>query len=191
MKVIAFNGSARKDGNTATMINWAFEELEAAGVETELIQLAGQKIRGCTACNKCWKNKDRRCAVKNDILNDCLAKFDEADGAIIGSPVYFADLTSETKALVDRFGMVGLANEYSWKRKVGAAAVAVRRAGAVHTFDSINHLFQISQMIIPGSSYWNVGFGRDKGEVAADKEAERTMRNLGLNMAWLLKKLKD
>jgi len=189
MKVIAFNGSARKDGNTAILVRRVFSELEKEGIETELVQLAGQPVHGCTACAKCFKNKNHRCAVEGDIVNDCIEKMLAADGIILASPTYFADLTSETKALIDRTGFVARANDDMFKRKVGAAVVAVRRAGAMHAFDSINHFFLISQMIIPGSSYWNIGIGRAKGEVEHDEEGLRTMQTLGQNMAWLLKKI--
>jgi multimeric flavodoxin WrbA len=189
MKVIAFNGSARQDGNTAILIRRVFSELEKQGIETELVQLAGQPIHGCRACGQCVKNKDRRCAVDDDIVNACIEKMLIADGIILASPTYFADLTSETKALIDRAGYVARANGDMFQRKVGAAVVAVRRTGAIHAFDSINHFFLIGQMIVPGSSYWNIGIGRAKGEVEQDEEALRTMEALGQNMAWLLKKI--
>lgn len=189
MKVIAFNGSARKQGNTAILINHVFSELEKVGIETELVELAGQKIQGCTACYKCFERKDRKCAVKNDIVNDCIDKMVEADGIILGSPTYFADIASQMKALIERAGFVSGANGSMFKRKVGAAVVAVRRGGAIHTFDSINHFFHINQMIVPSSSYWNVGLGREIGDVNKDDEGIRNMKNLGENMAWLLKKI--
>jgi multimeric flavodoxin WrbA len=189
MKVVAFNGSARKDGNTAILVRRVFAELEKEGIETELVQLAGEHIHGCAACGQCFKNKDKRCAFDDDIVNACLEKMIAADGIILASPTYFADLTSETKALIDRTGYVARANGDMFQRKVGAAVVAVRRAGAMHAFDSINHFFLIGQMIIPGSSYWNIGIGRAKGEVEQDEEALRTMEALGQNMAWLLKKI--
>jgi multimeric flavodoxin WrbA len=189
MKVVAFNGSARKDGNTAILVRRVFAELEKEGIETELVQLAGQTIRGCTACGGCRKNKNRRCAVEGDIINDCITKMLAADGIIIASPTYFADLTSETKALIDRAGYVARANDDMLQRKVGAAVVAARRTGAIHAFDSINHFFLISQMIVPGSSYWNIGLGRAKGEVEQDEEGLETMQTLGQNLAWLLKKI--
>lgn len=188
MKVIAFNGSARKNGNTAILIREVFKELEAERIETEMIQLSGKTIKGCIACGKCYKNQDKRCAVNNDIANECIEKMIEADGIIIASPTYFADITTETKALIDRAGYVARANSDMLRRKVGAAVVAVRRTGAIHTLDSINHFFLISQMIVPGSSYWNIGIGRAIGDVEQDKEGLQTMRTLGKNMAWLLKK---
>jgi multimeric flavodoxin WrbA len=189
MKVVGINGSARKDGNTAILIRRVFEELEKEGIETELIQLAGKKIRGCTACMKCRENMDKRCSVNNDSFYKIFEKMLEADGIILGSPTYFADLTPEMKALIDRAGFVAKGNGDLLRRKVGAAVSAVRRAGAIHTIDSISHLFFISQMIVPGSSYWNVGIGREKGDVEADEEGMQTMQVLGENMAWLLKKI--
>jgi len=191
MKVIAFNGSARKDGNTAILVRHVLRELETAGIETELIQLAGSRIHGCIACMKCFENKDQRCSVKDDNVNDCIEKMLEADGIILGSPTYFANVSTEMKALIDRAGMVSRANNDMLSRKVGAAVVAARRAGAIHVFNSINHFFFIGQMIVPGSSYWNIGMGREKGEVEKDEEGVQTMENLGRNMAWLLKKLKN
>jgi multimeric flavodoxin WrbA len=188
MKVIAFNGSARKNGNTAILIKEVFSELDAEGIETEMIQLAGKTIRGCIACGKCFENKNQRCVVDNDFANECIEKMTEADGIILGSPTYFADVTTETKALIDRAGFVARANSDMLGRKIAAAVVAVRRAGAIHVFDSINHFFLISQMIVPGSSYWNIGLGRAIGDVEQDEEGLETMRTLGQNMAWLLKK---
>jgi multimeric flavodoxin WrbA len=189
MKVIAFNGSARKDGNTAILINQVFSELKKQDIETEMIQLSGQKIRGCIACYKCFDNKDQRCSVKDDVVNECIEKMLQADGIILASPTYFADVSSELKALIDRAGLVARANDDMLRRKVGAAIVAVRRAGSIHAFDSINHFFLISQMIIPGSSYWNIGIGREIGDVEKDEEGLQTMKALGRNMAWLLKKI--
>lgn len=189
MKVIAFNGSARKDGNTAILLNHVLGELNKEGFETELFQLAGKKIHGCIACRKCVENKDQRCSIKDDVLNECIEKMLQAEGILLGSPTYFADLTTEMKALIDRAGYVARWNDYMFRRKVGAAVVAARRGGSIHAFDSINHFFFISQMIVPGSNYWNMGFGLDKGEVQKDEEGVQTMKLLGQNMAWLLKKI--
>ncbi len=189
MKVVAFSGSARKNGNTAILVNHVFRELEKEGIKTELFQLAGKKIRGCTACYKCMDNKDQRCSVKSDVVNDCIAMMLEAEGIILASPTYFSDVSSELKALIDRAGMVSRANDDMLKRKLGAAVVVHRRGGAIHTFDTINHFFLIGQMIIPGSGYWNFAVGRDIGEVEKDDEGIQTMKQLGQNMAWALKKL--
>jgi len=189
MKVVAFNGSARKDGNTALVAKKCLAELEAEGIQTELVQLAGKKVRGCIACFKCMEKKNRRCAVDKDDVNEYIEKMLGADGIVLASPTYFADITPEIKALIDRSGMVSRANGDMLQRKVGAALVVARRAGSIHAFDSINHFFFISQMIVPGSSYWNVAFGREKGEVEKDEEGMSTAANLGKNMAWLLKKI--
>ena len=188
MKVIAFNGSARRNGNTAILIREVFSELDAEDISTEMVQLAGKTIRGCTACGKCFDNQNKRCAINNDFANECIEKMLEADGIILGSPTYFADVTTEMKAMIDRAGYVARANPDILKRKVGAAVVAVRRAGAIHAFDTLNHFFLINQMIVPGSSYWNIGIGRAIGDVEQDEEGLETMRILGRNMAWLLKK---
>jgi multimeric flavodoxin WrbA len=189
MKVIAFNGSARKDGNTAILIGYVLRELEKEGIETELVQLSGKKIHGCLACRTCFSRKDRRCAQKNDVGTEYISKMEAADGVILGSPTYVADVSPEIKALIDRACMVARANDNIFRRKVGAALVAVRRAGAIHAFDALNHFFLISEMIVPGSSYWNIGIGREKGEVEQDAEGIQTMKVLGQNMAWLLKKI--
>jgi multimeric flavodoxin WrbA len=189
MKVTAFNGSARKDSNTAIMLNVALEALNKQGIETELYQLAGKQIRGCIACYKCMENKDQRCAVKKDVANECIEKMLASDGILLGSPTYFADVSTEMKALIDRAGLVSRANGDMFKRKAGAAVVVARRGGSVHAFDSMNHFFLIGQMIIPGSNYWNMGFGLNKGDVEKDAEAMDTMKVLGENMGWLIKKL--
>jgi multimeric flavodoxin WrbA len=189
MKALAINGSARKDGNTALLINHVFSVLQKEGIETEMVQLAGKAIRGCIVCNKCMTSKDRRCAIPDGIVNECIEKMAAADAIILASPTYFADITPELKALIDRSGRVGRANEFLYKRKVGASIVAVRRGGAIHAFDSINHFLHITQMIVPGSIYWNVGIGREVGEVENDAEGVQTMLSLGENIAWLLKKL--
>jgi len=189
MKVVAFNGSPHKDGNTSILINQVLGELTKEGIETEVVQVGGKKIRGCIACYKCIENLNQRCAVDNDILNECIDKILEAQGILLGSPTYFTDVTAEMKALIDRAGMVGTANGYMYKRKVGAAVVAVRRAGSIHALDTMNHLFTYHQMIVPGSSYWNMGIGMMPGEVEKDVEGLQTMQVLGQNMAWALKKL--
>ena len=189
MKVVAFNGSARLDGNTAVLLKTTLGELEREGVQTELIQLAKENLQGCGACYRCFKQKDERCSVDTDPVNDYIAKMASADGILLGSPVYFADITANTKALIERCGMVGRANGDLYQRKVGAGVVAVRRGGAIHAFNSLNHFFTIGQMVIVGSSYWNVGIGREPGAVSSDEEGMKTMQRLGQNMAWVLKKL--
>jgi multimeric flavodoxin WrbA len=189
MKVVAFNGSGRKNGNTAILIQSVFQELQKEGIETEMIQLAGNALRGCMACYQCGQRKNQKCVIEGDIINSCIEKMVEADGIILASPTYFADVTAEMKALIDRAGFVTRSNGNLLQRKVGAAVVAVRRAGSTHAFDTMNHFFLISQMIVPGSIYWNLGIGRDIGEVEKDEEGIKTMQVLGQNMAWLLKKI--
>jgi multimeric flavodoxin WrbA len=189
MYVVAFNGSPRRNGNTATMLKLALAELEAAGVRTELVQLGGLHLRGCRACFGCVSKKDGSCAVRDDELNSLIEKMLDADGIIIGSPTYFADVTTEVKALIDRAGLVARVNGNLLRRKLGAAVVAVRRGGSIHAFDTINHLFLISEMIVVGSSYWNLGIGREKGEVMDDAEGVETMKTLGRNMAWALERV--
>ncbi|HEX9262522.1 MAG TPA: flavodoxin family protein [Candidatus Bathyarchaeia archaeon] len=190
MKVVAFNGSARKNGNTAILIRRVLDVLQEEGIKTELIQLAGKPIRGCNACRTCYKTKNERCIIEDDRVNHYIQKMKKADGIILGSPTYFSMMTTEMKALIDRAGYVARANDQMFKRKIGAAVVAVRRAGGIPTFDAINRFFLISQMIVPGSSYWNIGIGGKKGEVAQDEEGMKTMENLGRNMAWLIKSLR-
>jgi multimeric flavodoxin WrbA len=189
MKVVAFNGSARKKGNTAMLLKLVLDEIKKEGIKTELIQLAGKPLQGCTACYKCFKNKNQRCAVRKDSLNDYIVKMLDADGILLGSPTYFSDVSASMKALIERAGMVARANGDMFKRKVGAGVVAVRRAGSIHVFSSLNYFFLIGQMIIPGSSYWNIAIGRQPGEVMQDKEGIQTMKTLGQNMAWLIKKI--
>jgi multimeric flavodoxin WrbA len=189
VKVLAVNGSPRRHGNTAILIDEVLTRLRAAGIETEHVSLSGYRLAGCTACDKCSTTRDLSCALQDDGFNDLFAKMVAADGIILGSPVYFADMTCDLKALVDRAGYVSVVCGGALKRKVGAAVVAVRRAGAVHTLDSINHLFQCSGMLVVGSSYWNLGIGRERGEVRNDVEGIQTMRELGDVMAWALGRL--
>ncbi len=191
MRVVAFNGSARADGNTAVLLRRVLAELESHGIETELVQLAGKRVQGCTVCLKCAETRDGRCHGRADFGNECIERMITADGVLIGSPVYFADVTPETKALIDRAGYAARRGGNHLARKVGAAVVSVRRGGAIHAFDTINHFFLISEMIVPGSSYWNIGLGGAPGEVEDDAEALRTMDTLGRNMAWLLERTRD
>jgi len=191
MKVIAFNGSPRKDGNTGILIKHLLKKLEEAGIESETINIAGKIKRGCTACLKCRKNLNKRCAFDDDIVNECIEKMIEADGIIIGSPTYFAAMTAETKALIDRAGYVVKGNGNLLRRKVGVAVTAVRRAGSINVFQGINNFFFINSMMVPGSIYWNLGLGREIGDVQSDQEGLDTMTELGENMAWLMMKTRD
>jgi len=189
MKVVAFNGSPRKNGNTSLMIKEVFKVLEKEGIECELVQIGGKLIRGCQACGKCRELQNTKCIFDDDIINECITKMIEADGIIIGSPTYFAALNAETKAFIDRTGYVTRGNGVLLKKKVGAAVTAVRRAGALNVFQAINNYFLVSEMVIPGSSYWNLGIGKEIGDVQEDEEGMKTMETLGTNMAWLMKKL--
>ena len=190
MTVVAINGSARKDGNTAILMNLALDELKRERMETEMIQLAGQKISGCIACYQCMKNKDGQCAVHTDRVNEYIEKMQKAEGILLGSPTYIADITTSMKALLERSTLVSIANgREMFKRKIGAGIVAVRRGGAIHAFSSLNLFFLINQMIVVGSSYWNIGIGRNVGDVNDDGEGVQTMKTLGQNMSWLMKKV--
>jgi multimeric flavodoxin WrbA len=192
MKVVALNGSPRKDGNTYLLLNIALEEIRAEGIETSLIQMASDRpIQGCVACYKCMKQKNMKCAIDTDPFNEYFREISEAEGILLGSPVYFSDITAGMKGLIERCGLVSRANGNILRRKLGAGVIAVRRAGSNHALASINYLFLISEMIIPGSSYWNVGIGREPGEVMNDAEGIQTMKTLGQNMAWLLKKIHE
>jgi len=190
MKVVAFNGSARANGNTAILLNLALAELRKEGIETELVSLAGKGIPGCRACYKCFEKADGHCVVGGDIVNECIDKMRAADGILLGSPTYFSDISAGMKALIERAGMTARANEGLLTRKVGAGVVAVRRAGAMHAFTSLNLFFLIGQMIVVGSSYWNIGIGREPGDVEKDAEGVQTMQTLGQNMAWVLKRIR-
>ena len=185
MYAVAINGSPRKGGNTETLLKEVLGQLDDAGWETELVKVGGTAIRGCIACQKCFENKDNACAVKKDKFNDIFSKLLKADAMILGSPTYFAAVSADLKALIERAGYVAYANDHAFSGKIGAAVVAVRRGGATHAFDTINHMFQMSQMIIPGSTYWNMGIGLGKGEVSEDQEGIANMRHLGKSIDWL------
>lgn len=189
MKVIGINGSPRKDGNTSLILREVFKELEKNGIETEFVQLGGKALRGCTSCGGCSKNKNGLCALKDDGINEVLQKAEQADGIILGSPVYFADITPEMKAFIERAGMVSETNGSLFKHKVGAAVAAVRRGGGMQAFDSMSHFLHIMQMYLVGGSYWNMVYGLEPGDALKDSEGIGNMRTIGENMAWLLKKL--
>lgn len=191
MYVVAFNGSARKDGNTAFFIEQTFAPLREEGIECEMVQLAGHEVRGCTACLGCRQDGNDRCTQYDDIVNECIDKMEKADAIIIASPVYFSDITSETKALIDRAGYVARGNGNSLSRKIGAGIAVARRAGTVQALQSINQFFFINDMIVPGSSYWNIALAKNIGDGEKDEEGIKTMRRLGENIAWLLKKLQN
>ena len=185
MKVLAINGSPRKNGNTAQLLQEVLAPLQNAGWETELVQLGGKKIQGCRGCGKCAELKNGRCVFDNDLLNELLQKMLVADAMILGTPCYFTDMTAELKALVDRAGYVAYVNGGLFQGKIGAAVVAAGRAGATHAYDSINHMFLMSRMLVPGSTFWNVGFGHAEGEAVKDVLALENMRHLGRAIDWL------
>ena len=189
MKVLGINGSPREGGNTELLMRTVFGELEAAGVETELVRIGGRPFRGCVACRRCFENRDRRCVLEGDPLNELVAKMADADGILLGSPVYYTDVTSEMKGFLDRAGLVSGANGGLFRRKAGAAVLAVRRGGATHAFDTLNHWLHMMQTYLVGASYWNMGYGMKPGDVAEDQEGMENMRVLGRNMAWLLERI--
>ncbi len=185
MKALLINGSPRKNGNTDMMLDALREHLEKAGVEVERVQLGGCAVRGCAACGECGRKLDGRCVIDDDIINDIIEKMVDSHAVVMGSPTYFGNVSTEIKALIDRAGLVGMVNRRMFRRKIGAAVVAVRRAGSVEAFHAINNFFHLNQMIIPGSGYWTVGYGLRPGEVAGDAEAMSTLGALADNIAWL------
>lgn len=191
MKVVAINGSPRKDGNTGLMLKKVLEVIEKNGIDTRFIQIGGTNIHGCRGCWACKKLQNRKCVFNDDILNSVLEDVYSADAVILGTPSYFSDMTPELKAFIDRTGVVALGNGKLLKHKIGAAVVAQRRGGGVAIQSSLHHMFLMSEMIIPGSTYWNIGFGRDKEEVLSDEEAMSNMVNLAENICWLLKRIKN
>ena len=190
MKALAINGSPRRGGNTEYLLKKVLEPIAKAGIKTELIQIGGKPVRGCLACYKCRDKKNSKCANGSDLVNKCIDKMIEADAIILGSPTYFACMTAEMKALIDRAGMVARVNDFLFARKIGCSVVVNRRGGALNVMDSINHMFLMSKMIVPGSTYWNFGTAMDKGDVKNDKEALENMTDLGQTIAWLINSLK-
>jgi multimeric flavodoxin WrbA len=187
--VLAINGSPHNDGNTAHMLQTVLRICAEAGHKTEFYQAGGKTVRGCLACGACAKHVGK-CAI-DDWMNELYPKMASADVILLGSPTYFSDLTPEIKAIMDRTGGIARKDNNRFSRKIGAGVSAVRRAGGIHTLDSINHFFLISDMVIPGSSYWNMSLARDLGEYEKDAEGKATMQRLGENIVWLLEKLAD
>jgi multimeric flavodoxin WrbA len=185
LKVVAFNGSPRDDGNTSVLIRRVLDELENEGIATELVRVGGRTIRGCTDCRRCFENGDRRCVLGDDIVNDCIGKMIDADGIVLGSPVYFLDVTAEMKALIDRAGVVSRANGGLFRRKAATVAAAVRRSGANHTVDTMLHFLLYSGMTVSGAPV--IGMGKEIGDVLEDEEGLARARAAGTEMAWLLK----
>jgi multimeric flavodoxin WrbA len=187
--VIALNGSPRKKGNTYLLLKTVLSELEELGISTQIINLGSEKLSGCMACYDCKKRNDFTCKIESDPFNKIFDACMKADGIILGSPVYVGGMSSQLKAFIDRACLVNKYNNEPLRRKLGAAVVAVRRNGALETFNSINNFFTLSQMIVVGSTYWNQGIGRNKGEVLEDEEGIQTMVNLGKNMGWLISQI--
>lgn len=190
MRVVAFNGSPRVHGNTQHMLEDVVTRLAAQGMSCEIMQIGGELIRGCTACLTCRQTKDGTCIHDDDIVNEAIAKMVEADVIIMGSPTYFAALTPELKALIDRAGYVTRSNGIMLRRKIGAAVVAVRRAGALNVFQAINNFFLINEMIVPGSTYWNLSTGGGLGAYEQDEEGMGTMARLADNITWLAERVR-
>ena len=190
MKAVLFNGSSRKEGNTYYSLNMVMEELRKKNIECEYVWIGGDNLQGCKACGNCKINKDVKCVFSDDNMNDYIEKMVNADCIILGSPTYFANVSSNMKALIERAGYVCKANDNLLKRKIGAAVVAFRRGGGTHVFSSLNYFFLIAEMIVVGSSYWNLGVGAVSGEVLNDEEGMQTFRTLGENIAWCLNKIK-
>jgi multimeric flavodoxin WrbA len=191
MKVVAFNGSPRKGGNTEILIKRTLAIIEEAGIETEFIQIGGKQLRGCGACGRCAELLNGTCALPDDGVNGYIQKIIDADAVIMGSPSYFSGITPELKALIDRAGFVAYVNKGLFSRKIGSSIAAHRRGGGVCVTDQINHMYLMSRMIVPGSTYWNFGVGLEKGDVNEDAEAMANMDDLGNTITWLIKSLKN
>jgi len=192
MKVLGVSGSPRPGGNTDILVKVALDALADEGIQTDFLSLAGQPIKPCVGCGGCRKWDKVGCVQEDPAFEGIIERFMAADGVLIGSPVYFSSATPQTMALLHRVGYVARANDNSFlRRKAGAAIVVGRRAGHNFTFAQINYFFLISEMIVPGSTYWTVAFGREMGEVNNDQEGLDTVRRLAQNMAWLMKKLAD
>ena len=189
MRVLGISGSPRQGGNTDILIHTALEVLAGEGIETEFLSLAERPVKPCVACRGCFAGDEIRCVQEDPAFEGMIEKFAAADGILVGSPVYFGSATPQTMALLDRVGYVARRHPELLRRKVGAAMVVARRAGQNFTFAQLNYFFLITEMIVPGSSYWNVAFGREKGEVQNDAEGMETVKTLARNMAWLMKKL--
>jgi multimeric flavodoxin WrbA len=187
MKVLAFNGSPNKEGNTFHAIRIVAAELEKEGIETEIVHVGNKVIRGCSACGQCIRNKNEQCVFSDDEVNEWIQKMKHADGIILGSPVHYSAMGGTMKSFLDRAFYVAGFNNAMLRHKVGAAVVAVRRSGGLPTFDQLNNYLCYSEMLIPTSNYWNVIHGTRPGEAVQDEEGVQIMRVLGKNMAWLMK----
>ena len=187
MKVIYFNGSPRKSGNTYEAIKAVAEELKKENIDVEIVHVGNKVIRGCMACGGCARNMNEKCVMQNDEVNEWIQKMKEADGIILGSPVHYSAIAGTMKSFLDRAFYVTSVNNGMLRHKVGASVVAVRRSGGVPTFTQLNNYLNYSEMLMPTSNYWNVVHGTAPGEAVQDEEGMQIMRVLGKNMAWLLK----
>jgi len=188
IRVLGIVGSPRVGGNTEGLVAEALKAAAEDGAETELVRLADKEIKPCDACLSCRKTLE--CRVKDD-FGPIFDKMVIADGLILASPVYFGSATPQIKALIDRAGYLSIAKGRVFENKVGGALVVARRAGHNFTFAQLLFFFLHQGMIVPGSTYWNVAFGRQKGEVTEDEEGLETARNFAKKMVWLLKKIKE
>jgi multimeric flavodoxin WrbA len=186
MKVLGIVGSPRIKGNTESLVSHALKAINDEGLETELIRLAGRDIRPCIACAVC--NSEERCAIDDDFF-PIYEKMKRADGIIVGSPVYLSSASGLIKSFLERAGHICHFHGYPLRRKVGGPIVVARRAGQNFTLAELVFWFLKMDMVIPGSSYWNVAFGLNRGDVADDEEGMKTAWNFGNNIAWLLQKL--
>lgn len=189
MKVLAINSSARKNGNTDILINRIFEKLNAAGIETELIQFAGSIIEPCKACFVCGGKEN--CINKKDCFQEIFEKMKETNGIILGSPVYSANISANMQAFLERAAVVCDMNPGLLKHKIGASIVSLRRGGALNAIDAMNHFFLNHEMFVVGSTYWNMVYGQMPGDVLKDEEGLHNIDNLTENMIWLLKSLRQ
>lgn len=190
MKIVAFNGSPRKGGNTEILIKEVFKPMQEAGIETEIVQLGGKLLRGCSSCYACFKTKDGQCAIKTDGMNEFIRKAQDADAIILASPTYYGSVSAEMKAFMDRLGLTTIGQGRTLTHKIGAAVISVRRGGAVTVYDELNRFMLGSGMIVPGSTYWNFGIGEMPGEVYEDAEGLRNMKDLGNQLVWLMNAIK-
>lgn len=189
MKALAICGSARAAGNTEILLRKCLSTLDAEGVPGELIRLCEKRIVPCNACANCFRNKDKKCVITDDAFHEVFNKMLEAEIIILGSPVYFGSATADITALLDRAGYVSRANGNLFSRKLGGPVVVARRAGQNFTYAQLMFWFMINDMVMPGSTYWNIGFGAAIGEVNNDTEAIETVTRFAQNLAWLAKKL--
>lgn len=187
MKVIAINGSTKAEGNTYFALKTVTDELIKEGIDVEILHIGNQDIRGCIACGMCARNRDEKCVLPGETVNEAIQKMKAADGILFGTPVHYSAIGATMKAFMDRVFYVGGMNGGLFRHKVGATVVAVRRSGGVTTFDQMNHYPLYSEMLMPTSNYWNVIHGAKPGEAAQDTEGVQIMQVLGRNMAWLLK----